>query len=481
MLRETDLFHQPLDGPSPDFHAAHQTEPCSCCSPVFQQLSAADWDPLTDPNHWNNRGAMRQIYSPVASVVLINAKVLTMDDDFTEASSVSFKDRRIVAVGDEKSVRETSGPDVEVIDCGGRTILPGFIEPHFHFFPCASLERFENVGPFRFETVQAAIDQLKKLAEAAQPDEWIMGRQFDPSLQDGPDLLTRDMLDEVSTANPVFVYNASLHFGYCNSRALDIAGITRDTPDDPNSPYGRNDNGEPNGVLIGGHAMGSVMKHNHAAKELDLAKGSLDVISRANALGITTFCDQATGMMQGTKEIDVYNTLGKSPQMTTRLRYSLSYGLADRWDDFDIKCGDGDEMVRCTHWKIVSDGSNQGFSGLQREPYLYREDVGIPYVEADVLREMVIDRARRGWALAIHANGDKAIDNVLDAYEAAFDQGLLTNTPCRIEHCSILHDEQIDRIARMGLSPQFPHWPRLLLGPGDAGQGFRRDQGLSSG
>ena len=186
MFKETDLFHQPLDRPLPGFHAAHQTEPCSCCSPVFQQLSAADWDPLTDPDHWNNRGAMRQIYSPVASVVLINAKVLTMDDDFTEASSVSFKDGRIIAVGDEKSVRETSGPDAEVIDCGGRTILPGFIEPHFHFFPCASLERFENVGPFRFETVQEAIDQLKKLAEAAQPDEWIMGRQFDPSLQDGP-------------------------------------------------------------------------------------------------------------------------------------------------------------------------------------------------------------------------------------------------------------------------------------------------------
>ena len=145
MFRETDA-HDNLEKPLPDFHLTHQIEPCACCSPVFQQLSAADWELLTDPNHWNNLGAKRQIYSPVASVVLINAKVLTMDDVLNEASCVSFKDGRIVAVGDEKSVRETSDPDAEVIDCDGRTILPGFIEPHFHFFPCASLERFENVS-----------------------------------------------------------------------------------------------------------------------------------------------------------------------------------------------------------------------------------------------------------------------------------------------------------------------------------------------
>ncbi|MDA0977115.1 MAG: amidohydrolase family protein, partial [Proteobacteria bacterium] len=150
-----------------------------------------------------------------------------------------------------------------------------------------------------------------------------------------------------------------------------------------------------------------------------------------------------------------YKALAESGEMTTRLRYSLSYGIQDKWDETGIQCGEGDELVRCTTWKIVSDGSNQGFSGLQREPYLYRDDRGIPYVEPDDLTAMVIDRAKRGWALAIHANGDRAIDNVLAAYEKAWDQGLLNHTPCRIEHCSILHDEHIDKIAKMGLSPSF--------------------------
>ncbi len=454
MFKETESFEL-LNGPLQDFHHSGLIEPCSCCSPVFQQISPADWSALTNPSHWEQQGQNRNIYTPTTTVLLVNAKILTMDNEMTEASAIAFKDARILEVGDEKALRESADPDVEIIDCEGRTILPGFIEPHFHFFPCASLERFENVGPFRFDTVDEALARLKEVADGADPNEWVMGRQFDPSLQEGADLLTRDMLDTVSTTNPVFVYNASLHFAYCNSKALEAAGITRDTPDDPNSPYGRDEDGEPNGVLIGGVAIGSVIKHNEAARQLDLAATSIDVVARANEKGVTTFCDQATGMMRGTKEISIYQALGQSSQMTARLRYSLSYGIADRWDEFDIACGDGDEIVRCTHWKIVSDGSNQGFSGLQREPYLYRDDVGLPYVDADVLKDMVRDRAEKGWALAIHANGDKAIDNVLDAYEEAFNDGLLTNTPCRIEHCSILHDDQIERIAAMGLSPSF--------------------------
>ncbi|MDH5737747.1 MAG: amidohydrolase [Gammaproteobacteria bacterium] len=414
------------------------------------------WEVLTETGSWSTAGKQRCIYSPASTVMLVNARILTMDDVFYEASCMAFRDDRLIAVGHRKDMASLEQADTEIIDCMGKTILPGFIEPHFHFLPCANLEQFENIGPFRYEQVDDALERLKELAsQTRSADAWIMGRQFDPSLQEGPDLLTRDLLDEVSKTNPVFVYNASLHFAYCNSRALEIAGITRDTPDDPASPYGRDEFGNPNGVLTGAVAMASVMRHNHQSRQMDLAANSLKVIQRANRLGITTFCDQATGMSRGVKEIDIYKALAASGEMTVRLRYALSYGIQDKWDDYDISCGDGNELLRCIAWKIVSDGSNQGYSGLQREPYLYREDAGIPYVEAEKLKAMVAERARRGWALCIHANGDKAIDNTLDAYEAAIQQGLLTNMPCRIEHCSILHDEQIERIAQMGLSPSF--------------------------
>lgn len=445
----------------PDLHDTgycqeHPTEPCSCCSPAFATLTeSANWTAMQDADAWMKQGANREIHSPQTTSIFVNAKILTMDDEAREVDCIAIRGDKILAVGHRSDMDAIDDPEAEIIDCQGKTILPGFVEPHFHFLPCSTMEAIENIGPFRFSTVDAALARLKELTAVAAEGDWIVGRQFDPSLQQGPDQLTADLLDTVSTEHPVLVYNASLHFAYCNRRALEIAGITKETPDNPHSPFGRFENGEPNGVLVGGFALAQVAKHNQAARGIDLVANSLKVIERANSLGITMFCDQATGMTRGTKEIDIYNTLAQSPQMTARLRYSLSYGIADQWDETDIACGDGNEIVRCTTWKIVSDGSNQGFSGLQREPYLYREDRGLPYVEPEDLKTMVIDRAQRGWALAIHANGDQAIDNVLDAYEAAFDQGLLTNTPCRIEHCSILHDEHIDRIARMGLSPSF--------------------------
>jgi predicted amidohydrolase YtcJ len=459
MLKEDSSFK--TGATTPDFHdlatcRIHTTEPCNCCSPAYSDLIAdADWDKMTDLDQWRRKGEHRDIYTPVGTVILVNAKIQTMDDDRSEATCIALRNERIIAVGDRADMENLDSPDAEIIDCNGRTILPGFIEPHFHFLPSSTMEQIENIGPFRFETVQGALDRLSEIATDTPSGEWVMGRQFDPSLQEGPDLLTRDLLDSVSTELPIFVYNASMHFAYCNSKAFEIAGISKDTPDLPNSPYGRDDNGELNGVLIGGGASASVARHNPTGRGIDLVANSLEVIKRANSLGITLFSDQATGMTRGVKELDIYETLAQSSEMTTRLRYSLSYGIADKWDKVDIQCGDGNEIVRCTTWKIVSDGSNQGFSGLQREPYLYREDKGLPYVEPDVLTEMVIDRARKGWALAIHANGDQAIDNVLAAYEAAHAQGLLTKPPYRIEHCSILQDEHIDKIAHMGLSPSF--------------------------
>jgi hypothetical protein len=112
--------------------------------------------------------------------------------------------------------------------------------------------------------------------------------------------------------------------------------------------------------------------------------------------------------------------------------------------------------MRLVGWKVVTDGSNQGFTGRQRQPYHTRDTVGLYYVQPDDLRAMAIDRGKRGWPLSLHGNGDAAIDSILDAVEAARDDGVDVHAlRCRIEHCSILHDEQIERMAALGMVPSF--------------------------
>ncbi len=391
-------------------------------------------------------------------MVLRGATVLPVDPAFSEAEAIAIRGNRILAVGTEEHVRSLAGGDALVIDRSGATVLPGFIEPHAHLLPTALMSRSHDIGPFRFEHVEDAIDHLAGLARDVEPGRWLTGRQFDPSLQIGPDRLTADLLDRVSTEIPVVVTNASLHFAYANSAALAAAGIGRDTPDIAHSPYGRRSDGSPDGVLIGQGAMLSVLAHNPNLADLDLVAEARAVARRAASVGVTTICDQGTGFLRGPGDVDLYRAMAEDGQLATRLRYSVHDTRAQGFDDAGIGPGDGDELIRATGWKIVSDGSNQGRTGHLREPYLGTEDRGIPYVDREVLIDTARRRAEAGWQLVIHANGDRAIDDTLTALREAVAAGTAaghTDRRHRIEHCSLLHDEHIATIADLQLSPSF--------------------------
>ena len=147
----------------------------------------------------------------------------------------------------------------------------------------------------------------------------------------------------------------------------------------------------------------------------------------------------------------------RSGRLAARIRAYPFYTIgADAWDEAGVKPNDGDALARIAGYKLVADGSNQGFTGLQREPYLDSDSRGLAYMSADELKEVAVERAGKGWQLAIHGNGDAAIDNVLDACEAVRDAGIdMSKVRARIEHCSILHDDQIARMKNLGVSASF--------------------------
>ncbi len=389
----------------------------------------------------------------LGTTVIRGATVLPVDADFTEAEAVAFRDGRIIAVGTESEVRDLAGPEAEVLDRPGVTILPGFIEPHAHVLPAAVLDEFHDVGPFRFDTVDEVLAHLRaEVSEAG--DVWVCGRQFDPSLQAGPDELTLDMLDSVSETVPVLVVNASGHLAYANSAALAVAGIDEDTPDLDGSPYGRNSDSSPNGVLMGQPAMFSVLGLNPALAGIDILARAADVCRRASKVGVTMICDQGAGFLFGPGDVDIYQSLASAGDLSTRLRYSVYDVNGDGFDTAGIVPGHGDELIRSVGWKIVSDGSNQGRTGHQRDPYPGTDDRGFAYVEPADLVEKARRRSAQGWQIVIHANGDQAIDDAIDALEAAANSSG-ADPRHRIEHCSILHDDQIRRIAEYGISPSF--------------------------
>ncbi|MEE4190279.1 MAG: amidohydrolase [Halieaceae bacterium] len=386
-----------------------------------------------------------------------NGVVLPMDPDFTQLSAIAIQGKRILAVG--AAAENAVGSGDEVVDLDGRTLLPGFIEPHMHFSLLAAFGNTPDIGPFQQPSFEGALEALKKSAANTPAESWIMARQFDPILLDPPRELTVTELDTVSTERPIYVLNASGHIAYVNSKALELAGINQDTPDPAGARYGRFEGGRPNGVLYGVAAHMAVSTRNPeltARMQSGFVSAGREVGDMAAALGVTTLCDMATGGLSGPAELDRYRAMFEGGAMKARIRAYLFNSAAPLWDEAGTRPGQGDALMRVAGWKIVSDGSNQGFTGRQREPYFGTEDHGIFYVQPDLLKAMVVERTGQGWPMAIHGNGDAAIDSILDAMEAAKAEGIDVNAlRCRIEHCSILQDEHITRMAALDMVPSF--------------------------
>jgi predicted amidohydrolase YtcJ len=439
---------------------------------VLQGEEKSDMSPLSRRQFVHGAGAVigsalvgcgsRQDQAADADVTVFeNGTILPVDAAFSEHQALAISGHKVLAVGSRDDVRAAAGRGARTVDLGGRVVLPGFIEPHMHFALMAGLGHLEDIGPFQQQTFDDALNAIREIrgaAVAAGPDEWVMGRQFDPILLDPPrDLTTRD-LDPIVPDRPVFVLNASGHIAYVNSRTLELAGISRDSEDPPSGEYGRYEDGSPNGVLYGSLTFLPIVLRNeqitHRMQSGFVAAGR-EVGDQAAALGITTLCDQATGGLAGPAELDSYRAMFEGGRMKARIR-AYAYSEQPGWDEAGVEAGQGDALMRVAGWKIVTDGSNQGFTGRQREPYFTRDTVGIYYVQPDALRQMAVDRGQRGWPLSLHGNGDAAIDSILDAVEAAAEAGVdVQGLRCRIEHCSILHDDQIERMTALGMVPSF--------------------------
>ena len=282
------------------------------------------------------------------TTVFVNGTVLPVDAAFSGHEALAISGNRILAVGARDEVLAAAGRGAKTVDLAGRVVLPGFIEPHMHFALMAGLGFIEDVGPFRFPTFDDALDALRRIAAAAGPDEWVMGRQFDPILLDSPrDLTTRD-LDPITPDRPAFVLNASGHIAYVNSKTLELVGITRDSEDPPGGEYGRYEDGTPNGVMYGQSAYMGILFLNEKITERmqsGFVTAGREVGDEAAALGITTLCDQATGAIAGPAELDTYRAMFDGGQMHSRIR-AYAYSEQPGWDEAGVTAGQGDALMR---------------------------------------------------------------------------------------------------------------------------------------
>ncbi|MBS0394778.1 MAG: amidohydrolase [Proteobacteria bacterium] len=392
-------------------------------------------------------------------LVLLHANVLTMDDAQPRAEAFAVRDGRFVAVGRSADVRALATRRTAVVDAAGLTVTPGFIDAHCH--PGEVEELYDVNADLR--SVREIQDALRARARATPPGVWIRAFKFDDTkLADGRTLSRRD-LDEAVPDHPVRVDHRGGHTSWFNSEAFRLAGITRSTPDPHDGRYYRDADGELQGEVAenarDAFERVGLREQFTPAEERERARKAMAHMSRLlTAAGLTTVHDA----FASSDKIRAYQDAYAAGELLHRA-YILVGGVGPdapypKLRDAGVYTGLGNEHVRIGPVKFVADGSASERTMRMSTPFVDRPgDYGILTMDQAQIHAAVEDAHRHGWQVGIHANGDVAIDMVLNAYERVQREWPHPDRRHRIEHCSLVNADLVRRIRDSGSIPT-PFW-----------------------
>jgi predicted amidohydrolase YtcJ len=393
--------------------------------------------------------------------IWVNGTVVTMEGERV-VQAVAVLGDLIVAVGSDATVRGLAGPETRVVDLDGRTMTPGFYAAHDHFPGSGRVAVTQvdlNSPPIGgIENMDQLVAALRARAEELPEGQWVSGRGYDDTLLAEQRHPTRADLDKASTTHPIYISHTSGHLGVANSLALELAGVTRDTPDPPGGVVRKDpDTGEPDGVFEESGGMVSrlippptpeqTMEAYRWAVEDYVEDGVTTAVIAGGGRGSLTGLQRARDAGILTFRIITMMSRGAPGQPSAAEAGGMVSGF-------------GDEYLKLGAIKIVQDGSNQGYTGYFTEPYHtpFKGDAdyrGYPRRRREDLTTMVKELHETGYQIAIHANGDAAIDDVLHAFREAQLAFPREDARHRIEHCQMVRQDQLDAIAELNLSPSF--------------------------
>ena len=411
----------------------------------------------------------------MAGLVLLNGRVFTArpgEPPFT--GGVAIVGERIVAVGGDHAVRAAAPPDARHLDVDGRSILPGFVDAHHHLaFTGAELVAVD----VRYPGVASIADLIGRIAEAAErtPDgAWIRAVGMNPEMFSDGRLPTRWDLDDATRVHPVLVQHMSGHHALANSQGLERRGLHDAVADPEGGRLVRDERGRltgycldaaqqlvvPAAVDIGHHGPGF---HDDAPLEEIVA--DIDRGARASlAAGITSVVDAQVTR----RELNGYRVARERGLLGVRVTAMPISSQLDAFEALGLAGRFGDERLAIGPMKFYADGALTGGTASFTTPYGPQgEFTGSLYWRSEQDFQDAIARAHAaGWQIGVHAQGDRAIDRVLDAYESALRAHPRDDHRHRIEHCGGPRPDQLERIARLGVI--VVGQPRYFWDAGDA-------------
>ena len=386
--------------------------------------------------------------------ILVNGRIWCgLKEGFAEALSISGD--RVLATGSEAEIRAAVHGGTEVIDLQGRLAVPGLNDAHTHFLSIGLALRNLDIRPNVVGSVAEIYDLVAQKAAVTPPGQWIVARGYDPTKTPEMHDPTRVALDAVAPDHPVMLARTCGHVAVVNSKALELAGLTEDVPDPDDGVIGRDEAGRLNGFLAE-NARDPIWKVMPKATFEEY----LTAIEAAGAIlleqGITSTMDAAVGR-EGWHVVEAYLTAKKNGMLSVRITACLigdkSISVVDRAVAEGITTGAGDDMFRIGGVKFFTDGSGSSGTAAMSEPYLHVEGKGVLCLTATECIELARHAHSQGFQLVVHAIGDVAIDQILDAIEIVQAERPREDIRHRIEHCGWVRPEQIERLAKLKVIP----------------------------
>jgi len=403
-------------------------------------------------------GQREQAAEARADRIYVNARIYTVDDKNSWATAMAVRDGRIVAIGDDRTIEPYRGETTEVVDLGGRMVMPGIHDSHSHPVEAAMQMRLEC--RFREKTLDATVARIEACVKQAKPGAWIRGGQWDKGFfEDKP--LPREILDRIAPDNPVFLMDWAYHNAWVNTRALQELGIDKDTPNPAGGIIRRlPDSGKETGILVDNAAY---FYHTRLPEyPLDEMAGALDwSLRQVEEQGITTVKEAIVTP----ERMRVYSELTRRDALRIHIKASLTWKSASAGShEEEIKQIEGrqafaTDMLDPNFAKIMLDGVMMQYTSALLTPYPANQEIGDHHMgklmlEPEQLARDVTMLDRKGLSIKIHATGDRAARVALDAIAAARrengDSGLIHE----IAHAGLIHPDDIPRFKQLNVAAE---------------------------
>jgi predicted amidohydrolase YtcJ len=399
-----------------------------------------------------------------ADVILYNGKIITVDKDFSIVDAVAIKDGKFIAVGKKGEVMGFAGKNTQKIDLKHKVVIPGLNDSHTHMLSAGT--SLPLIQLLDCTNLACVLQRIGAKANSLNPGQWVIASsQWHEGELVEKRLPNRYELDSVSPNNPVYLPRGG-HTLVVNSLALQMANLTKDTPDPPGGLYIRDPvTGELTGLMFD-NAKAPINALLPKTTYQDKINGLKAICKEYNRLGITSVTEPSPNYSPGSEEIRAYMELWSKGELTVRTGLLIG-GVGLDFNKNPYYQGFGDDVFRIAGIKVVMDGGIETawmkdrylvFGLQQPNPNFY----GVQVTPTDVFKNVCLAAAQNGWQVRTHGVGDQAIETIINTYEWVNSQVPIKDLRWTVEHCFLPTQESLDKMKSMGILIPVQDHPVLL-------------------